>query len=204
MAGLATAERTAGGGELDGPDVEIPRDDLAEILVAVGGAGVEYLFDDSIARLEEDAEEECVLLESGPARTFGTGRRGRRRAQVHMDAWSRGRVTLVGDAGYRGSPACGRGTSRALVGAHVLAGELRAVAADQRLAFTQRPPKDARDAAYTAVPGAADADTAIGSLRLKGYRARPLNGARASERVPERTVPVTFAYAAFAGRPGGH
>jgi 2-polyprenyl-6-methoxyphenol hydroxylase-like FAD-dependent oxidoreductase len=45
-------------------------------------------------------------------------------AQVHMDTWSSGRVTLVGDAGYCASPASGMGTSLALVGAYVLAGEL--------------------------------------------------------------------------------
>src|SRR5579875_215440 len=45
-------------------------------------------------------------------------------AQVHMDAWSAGRVTLVGDAGYCASPLSGMGTSLALVGAYVLAGEL--------------------------------------------------------------------------------
>lgn len=44
--------------------------------------------------------------------------------QVHMDAWSRGRVTLCGDAGYCASPLSGMGTSLALVGAYVLAGEL--------------------------------------------------------------------------------
>jgi 2-polyprenyl-6-methoxyphenol hydroxylase-like FAD-dependent oxidoreductase len=45
-------------------------------------------------------------------------------AQVHMDDWSAGRVTLVGDAGYCASPLSGMGTSLALVGAYVLAGEL--------------------------------------------------------------------------------
>lgn len=45
-------------------------------------------------------------------------------AQVHMDDWSSGRVTLVGDAGYCASPLSGMGTSLALVGAYVLAGEL--------------------------------------------------------------------------------
>ena len=45
-------------------------------------------------------------------------------AQVHMDSWSTGRVTLVGDAGYCASPLSGMGTSLALVGAYVLAGEL--------------------------------------------------------------------------------
>jgi 2-polyprenyl-6-methoxyphenol hydroxylase-like FAD-dependent oxidoreductase len=45
-------------------------------------------------------------------------------AQVHMPAWSSGRVALVGDAGYCASPLSGMGTSLALVGAYVLAGEL--------------------------------------------------------------------------------
>ena len=47
-------------------------------------------------------------------------------AQVQMDSWSTGRVTLVGDAGYCASPLSGMGTSLALVGAYVLAGELGA------------------------------------------------------------------------------
>ncbi|GAA4218183.1 FAD-dependent monooxygenase [Actinocatenispora rupis] len=55
-------------------------------------------------------------------------------AQVHMDAWSRGRVALVGDAAYAASPASGQGTSLALVGAYVLAGEL-AAAPDHRTGF---------------------------------------------------------------------
>lgn len=45
-------------------------------------------------------------------------------AQVHMPTISNGRVTLVGDAGYCASPLSGMGTSLALVGAYVLAGEL--------------------------------------------------------------------------------
>jgi 2-polyprenyl-6-methoxyphenol hydroxylase-like FAD-dependent oxidoreductase len=44
--------------------------------------------------------------------------------QVHMPTLSSGRVTLVGDAGYCASPLSGMGTSLALVGAYVLAGEL--------------------------------------------------------------------------------
>lgn len=44
--------------------------------------------------------------------------------QVHMPAWSCGRVVLVGDAAYCPSPLTGLGTSLALVGAYVLAGEL--------------------------------------------------------------------------------
>jgi len=44
--------------------------------------------------------------------------------QVHMPAWTSGRVALVGDAGYCASPLSGMGTSLALVGAYLLAGEL--------------------------------------------------------------------------------
>ena len=45
-------------------------------------------------------------------------------AQVHMPTISLGRATLAGDAGYCASPLSGMGTSLALVGAYVLAGEL--------------------------------------------------------------------------------
>jgi 2-polyprenyl-6-methoxyphenol hydroxylase-like FAD-dependent oxidoreductase len=45
-------------------------------------------------------------------------------AQVHMDSWSRGRVTLCGDAGYCASPLSGMGTSVALVGSYLLGGGL--------------------------------------------------------------------------------
>lgn len=44
--------------------------------------------------------------------------------QVRAPRWSRGRVALVGDAAYCASPISGMGTSLALTGAYVLAGEL--------------------------------------------------------------------------------
>lgn len=44
--------------------------------------------------------------------------------QIRMPRWSAGRVALVGDAGYAPAPVSGMGTSLALVGAYVLAGEL--------------------------------------------------------------------------------
>lgn len=56
-------------------------------------------------------------------------------AQVHLDRWSLGRVTLVGDAGYCPSPLTGMGTSLALVGAYVLAGELARAGGDHALAL---------------------------------------------------------------------
>jgi 2-polyprenyl-6-methoxyphenol hydroxylase-like FAD-dependent oxidoreductase len=45
-------------------------------------------------------------------------------SRVTVENWARGRVVLLGDAGYCGSPLAGLGTSMALVGAYVLAGEL--------------------------------------------------------------------------------
>jgi 2-polyprenyl-6-methoxyphenol hydroxylase-like FAD-dependent oxidoreductase len=56
-------------------------------------------------------------------------------SQIRMDSWSRGRVTLVGDAGYCPGPAVGGGTSLAVVGAHVLAAELAAAGGDHGLGF---------------------------------------------------------------------
>jgi 2-polyprenyl-6-methoxyphenol hydroxylase-like FAD-dependent oxidoreductase len=55
-------------------------------------------------------------------------------SQVRMECWSKGRVVLVGDAAYGPSPASGQGTSLALVGAYVLAGEL-ATAANEHMAL---------------------------------------------------------------------
>ncbi|MBL1099665.1 FAD-dependent monooxygenase [Streptomyces coffeae] len=47
-------------------------------------------------------------------------------SQIRMPRWSRGRVALVGDAAYAPSFLSGQGTSIALAGAYVLAGELAA------------------------------------------------------------------------------
>jgi 2-polyprenyl-6-methoxyphenol hydroxylase-like FAD-dependent oxidoreductase len=58
-------------------------------------------------------------------------------SQVRMPSWSAGRVTLVGDAGYCPSPLSGQGSSLALVGAYVLASELRASGGDHRDAFAR-------------------------------------------------------------------
>ncbi|GAB2979110.1 FAD-dependent monooxygenase [Saccharothrix stipae] len=55
--------------------------------------------------------------------------------QLRMDTWSRGRVTLVGDAGFCPGPAVGGSTSLAVVGAYVLAGELAAAGGDPAVAF---------------------------------------------------------------------
>ncbi|MGW1894714.1 FAD-dependent monooxygenase [Streptomyces sp. NPDC002004] len=248
-----TTEYTASGGLIDSPDVEILRDDLAQILFAAGNNEIEYLFDDSISALEQDDHEVRVVFGSGTARTFdlvigadGVHSNTRRLvfgpeenylrhlgsylgvwsapnllgldrwevayhmrdtdlwgamvmsvrdntearvfigiesdqppaqflprditeqkrlvarayadaswemprllkemwdapdfhldsvAQIHMDSWSRGRVALLGDAGYCASPASGQGTTMAMAAAYVLAGELRAAAGDHHTAF---------------------------------------------------------------------
>ncbi|MEU1665896.1 FAD-dependent monooxygenase [Streptomyces sparsogenes] len=247
-----TTERTVSGGDIDSPDVEILRDDLATIVADAGGDGIEYLFGDSIDRLEQDGEEVRVVFRGGTKRAFdlvvgadglhshtrrlafgpeedflhhlGTSLavwtapnilgldhwqvvyrmrggawgglvmsvrdnqelrvyagfdwdeppaelrsrdpRAHKRliaekyaeagwelprllehmwgapdfhfdsmAQIRMDSWSRGRVTLLGDAGYCGSPMSGQGTTVALVAAYVLAGELKAADGDHEAAF---------------------------------------------------------------------
>lgn len=43
-------------------------------------------------------------------------------AQIKAPAWTKGRVALLGDAGYAPSPISGQGTTLAFVGAYVLAG----------------------------------------------------------------------------------
>ncbi len=55
--------------------------------------------------------------------------------QVQMNELHKGRVVLLGDAGYCPSPASGQGSSMALVGAYVLAGELAAAGDDYRRGF---------------------------------------------------------------------
>ncbi len=55
--------------------------------------------------------------------------------QLRMSHWTRGRVALVGDAGYCPGPAVGGSTSLAVVGAYTLAGELAAAGGDPAIAF---------------------------------------------------------------------
>ncbi|GJF03921.1 FAD-dependent monooxygenase [Pseudonocardia sp. D17] len=55
--------------------------------------------------------------------------------QVRMTSWARGRVALLGDAAFCPSPLTGLGTSLALVGGYVLAGELAAAGGDHVRAF---------------------------------------------------------------------
>lgn len=250
---FSTTERTASGGSLSSTDIEILRDDLSSVLLAAGGDGIEYLYNDSIVSLAQGPDEVAVTFHRGVSRAFdivvaADGVHSSTRAlvfgpeenflrhlggylgvwtvpnylgldrweviyqmpgdvwggmvmsvrdnaearvyvgvdsdeppasflgsrsvseqkrlvaerykdarwemprlleymwgapdfhfdaaaQIHMDSWSRGRVTLVGDAGYCGSPMSGQSTSMAVVGAYVLAGELKAAGGDHTAAF---------------------------------------------------------------------
>jgi 2-polyprenyl-6-methoxyphenol hydroxylase-like FAD-dependent oxidoreductase len=85
--------------------------------------------------------------------------------QLQLDAWSRGRVALVGDAGYCPGPAVGGSTSIAVLGAYILANELGQAGGDYARAFAsyerqmadpvRRSRTFARTAAKSIVPSSA-------------------------------------------------
>ncbi|MGE0219307.1 FAD-dependent monooxygenase [Mycolicibacterium sp.] len=101
--------------------------------------------------------------------------------QVRMPSWSTGRVTLIGDAGYCASPLSGMGTSLALVGAYVLAGELGATAdlsaALARYETVMRPYVDRCQDLPNSVDRFApmkESDIAIGAAVMKWVQRWPL------------------------------
>ncbi|MGW5245693.1 FAD-dependent monooxygenase [Streptomyces sp. NPDC004129] len=65
-----TTERTASGGPIDSPDVEILREELATLLMEAAGPGVEYVFGDSIRALTQHEDGVRVRLNSGVERSF--------------------------------------------------------------------------------------------------------------------------------------
>ncbi|HYO68371.1 MAG TPA: FAD-dependent monooxygenase [Archangium sp.] len=101
--------------------------------------------------------------------------------QVKMRRWSRGRIALLGDAAYCASPISGMGTSLALVGAYVLAGELarhddhaEAFAAYERL---MRPYVDQAQDVPKAGPRIAQPQTRVGialQRAVLGLATRPV------------------------------
>jgi len=58
-------------------------------------------------------------------------------SQIRMDAWSHGRVALVGDAAYCVSLLAGQGSALAMAGAYILAGELHRANGDYHAAFAR-------------------------------------------------------------------
>lgn len=55
--------------------------------------------------------------------------------QVKMNSWTKGRVALLGDAGYCASPLSGQGNNLAMIGAYLFAGELKAANGNHLQAF---------------------------------------------------------------------
>jgi 2-polyprenyl-6-methoxyphenol hydroxylase-like FAD-dependent oxidoreductase len=55
--------------------------------------------------------------------------------QVKMNSWTKGRIALLGDAGYSPSPLSGQGNNLAFVGAYILAGELKTANGNYMQAF---------------------------------------------------------------------
>jgi 2-polyprenyl-6-methoxyphenol hydroxylase-like FAD-dependent oxidoreductase len=87
-------------------------------------------------------------------------------AQVRLPSWSKGRVAVVGDAAYCATPISGMGTSLALAGAYLLAGEL-AANADHAEAFAayerrMRPFVDEAQKLPPGVPGIVNPTSRLG------------------------------------------
>ena len=58
-------------------------------------------------------------------------------SQIRMERWSHGRAVLLGDAGYCPALLTGQGSTLAMMGAYILAGELKVALGDHKLAFAQ-------------------------------------------------------------------
>jgi 2-polyprenyl-6-methoxyphenol hydroxylase-like FAD-dependent oxidoreductase len=58
-------------------------------------------------------------------------------SQIKMNCWSVGRSVLLGDAAYCASPLSGMGTGMAVLGAYILAGELKEADGDYSVAFAR-------------------------------------------------------------------
>ncbi|MDI2033658.1 hypothetical protein PJL15_00757 [Paenarthrobacter nitroguajacolicus] len=87
-------------------------------------------------------------------------------SQVHMPTWSAGRIALLGDAAFCPSPTSGQGTTLAIVGAYVLAGEL-AEAGSYATAFAQYETKMRKYVTATQKMGADNAKHFIAQSRFQ-------------------------------------
>lgn len=96
---------------------------------------------------------------------------------------SKGRVVLLGDSGFCGSPMTGRGTAMAIVGAYVLAGELAAAPGDlgsalsryeaTMIPFLQRAKRIPGGGIKSKVP-ATQFGLGLAHLRLKAFASPPV------------------------------
>jgi len=102
--------------------------------------------------------------------------------QLDLGTWSRGRVTLVGDAGYCPGPAVGGSTSLSVLGAYVLAGELAEAGGDHERAFPAYERAMTEPARRSRAFAKAAARTLIPSSRLGVWGL--VNGARLVSALP--------------------
>lgn len=89
-------------------------------------------------------------------------------SQIRMDRWSSGRVALLGDAAGCASPMSGMGTSMAVVGAYILAEELKRTDGNHNKAF-EAYEKKMRPFVTAAQKLAEGADWFVPATRLKQW-----------------------------------
>jgi 2-polyprenyl-6-methoxyphenol hydroxylase-like FAD-dependent oxidoreductase len=116
-----------------------PLDDARALFVFRSKQELEYHYRDTVrqkellramfAGMHPEVDDWLAELDCAPTFYFDSI------IQLELDTWSRGCVTLVGDAGYCPGPAVGGSTSLAVLGAYVLAGELAEAKGDFTRAF---------------------------------------------------------------------
>jgi len=94
-------------------------------------AAQKALLRETFADVQWEARRMLQMMDDAPDFYFDS------LSQVKMDTWSRGRVVLLGDAAACASPMSGMGTSIAMVGAYLLAGELKLAGDDYATAFAK-------------------------------------------------------------------
>jgi 2-polyprenyl-6-methoxyphenol hydroxylase-like FAD-dependent oxidoreductase len=108
---------------LNGPQKPFPNHDTAQQKAIVRGMLKEHMAWEIPRMLEEMDKATDFYFDIA--------------VQIKMDSWCKGRVALLGDAGWSPTPFTGQGTSTAMIGAYVLAGELAAARGDYRTAFAR-------------------------------------------------------------------
>jgi 2-polyprenyl-6-methoxyphenol hydroxylase-like FAD-dependent oxidoreductase len=93
--------------------------------------GQKSLLRERFAGMKWETPRMLALLDAAPDLYFDSI------SQVRMDKWSKGRIVLLGDAACCPSPMAGMGTSIAVVGAYVLANELKNAGGDYSAAFAR-------------------------------------------------------------------
>ncbi len=94
-------------------------------------AAQKRLLREAFAGMKWEAQHMLDMMDDAPDFYFDS------LSQVRMKSWSKGRVVLLGDAAACPTPMSGMGTSIAMVGAYVLAGEMYANGDAHAAAFAQ-------------------------------------------------------------------